>query len=70
MYGQSVPTHLPYLAGDSKVEAVDKTLQARETAIKMLKFYLQRAQNRMKQQVDRKRSNRKFIVGDLVYMKL
>ena len=52
------PNHLPYLAGDSKVEAVDSTLQAREAAMKMLKFYLQRAQNRMKQQADRKRSDK------------
>ena len=43
VYGQPVPTHLPYLAGQSKVEAVDKTLQAREAVVKMLKFYLQRA---------------------------
>ena len=44
VYGQAAPTHLPYLAG----------LQAREAAIKMLKFYLQRAQNHMKQYADKK----------------
>ena len=43
VYGQAAPTHLPYLAGDSKVEVVDRSLQTREVAIKMLKFYLQRA---------------------------
>ena len=59
-----------YLAGDSKVEAVDRTLQAREAVIKMLKFYLQRAQNRMKKQADKKRSDRHFQLGDLVYVKL
>ena len=48
VYGQPAPTHLPYLAGASKVEVVDRTLQAREAAFKMLKFYLQRAQTRMK----------------------
>ena len=70
VYGQPAPTHLPYLAGDSKVEAVDRSLQAREAAVKMLKFYLQRAQNRMKQQADKKRSDRHFQPGDLVYVKL
>ena len=35
VYGQSAPTHLLYLAGHSKVEAVDRTLQAREAAVKM-----------------------------------
>ena len=43
VYGQPAPTHLPYLAGDSRVEAVDRTLQTRKAAIKMLKFYLQKA---------------------------
>ena len=70
VYGQSAPTHLPYLAGDSKVEAVDRTLQAREAAIRMLKFYLQRAQNRMKQQANKHRTDRQFQVGELVYVKL
>ena len=70
VYGQAAPTHLPYLAGDSKVEVVDRSLQTREAAIKMLKFYLQRAQNRMKQYADKKRSDRQFAVGDMVYVKL
>ena len=70
VYGQAPPHHLPYLAGDSKVEAVDRTLQTREAAIKMLKFYLHRAQNRMKQQADKKRSDRQFVVGDFIYLKL
>ena len=70
VYGQPAPNHLPYLAGQSNVEAVDRSLQAREAAVKMLKFYLQRAQNRMKQQADKHRSDRQFSVGDLVYVKL
>ena len=70
VYGQPAPTHLPYLAGTSKVEAVDRTLQAREAAVKMLKFYLQWAQNRIKQQADKKHTDRQFNVGDLVYVKL
>ena len=70
VYGQPAPHHFPYLVGDSRVEAVDRTLQGRETAIKLLKFYLQRAQNRMKQQADKKRSDRQFLVGDFVYLKL
>ena len=40
MYGQAPPFHLPYLLGDSKVEAVDKSLQAREATINLLKFHL------------------------------
>ena len=36
----------------------------------MLKFYLLRAQNRMKQQADKGRFDRQFDVGDWVYVKL
>ena len=70
VYGQPPPIHLSYLAGDSKVEAVDRSLQVREAAIKMVKFYLNRAQNRMKQQADKRRSDRSFECGDFVYVKL
>ena len=70
VYGQPPPHHLPYLAGESKVVAVDKSMQAREAALKMVKFYLVRAQNRMKQQADRGRSDRQFAPGELVYVKL
>ena len=52
------------------VGVVDRSLSAREAAIKLLKFYLQRAINTMKQQADKKRTDRNFIVGDLAYVKL
>ncbi|GJS00904.1 putative mitochondrial protein [Tanacetum coccineum] len=40
VYGQAPPIHVPYLGGLSKVDAVDKTLLAREEAIQLLKFHL------------------------------
>lgn len=70
LYGQEPPTHLPYLAGASQVTAVDRTLQHREAMRKVLQFHLKRAQERMKQLTDRRRSDRNFEVGDLVYLKL
>ena len=70
VYGQPAPIHLPYLLGESKVGVVDKSLKAKEAAIKLLKFYLQRAINRMKQYADKRRTNRNFEVNDLVYVKL
>ena len=36
VYGQPPPLHLPYLAGESQVGAVDRSLQARKAGIKML----------------------------------
>ena len=70
VYGQPAPVHMPYLPGDSKVASVDRSLQTREAAIKLLKFSLERASHRMKQHADRKRSDRQFSVGDMVYLKL
>jgi len=48
VYGQPPSLHIPYVAGDSKVEAVDRSLKAREECIEMLKYHLHRAQQRMK----------------------
>nr|GEW20866.1 Ty3/gypsy retrotransposon protein [Tanacetum cinerariifolium] len=35
VYGQPPPVHVPYVGGDSKVDAVDRTLTAREAAIEL-----------------------------------
>ena len=64
MFGQPPQFHLPYFPSDSKIEAVDKSLQAQEATINLLKFHLQRAQHRMKQQADRGRLDRQLEVGD------
>ncbi|CAM8999660.1 unnamed protein product [Rhodiola kirilowii] len=70
IYGQPPPMHLPYLPGESSCAAVDQSLRKREEMIALLKFHLQRAQNRMKQYADRHRSSREFNIGDYVYLKL
>ncbi|GJR28688.1 ty3-gypsy retrotransposon protein [Tanacetum coccineum] len=44
--------------------------EAREQVISMLKFHLKVAQDRMKVYVDKKISDREFVVGDLVYLNL
>ncbi|GJU65015.1 transposon ty3-G gag-pol polyprotein [Tanacetum coccineum] len=66
VYGQAPPIHVPYLGGLSKVDAVDRTLLARDEAIQVHKFHLQRLQNRMKQQADKSRFEREYVVGDMV----
>ncbi|GKE22302.1 retrotransposon-related protein [Tanacetum coccineum] len=70
VYGQPPPLYIPYMSKDSRVDLVDKTLVAKEKAINMLKFNLDKAQNRMKVQADKHRSEREFLVGDWVYLKL
>jgi len=70
VYRQAPPTYLPYLLRESKVELVDKSLQKREEMLKLAKFHMKRAQERMKQLADKHRSEREFQVGDLVFVKL
>ncbi|GKC96593.1 retrotransposable element Tf2 [Tanacetum coccineum] len=70
VYCQTLPIHVPYIPGDSRVEEVDRTLQVREGAIKMLKFHLKRSQDRMRSQANKHRTNRQLEVNDWVYLKL
>lgn len=49
---------------------MDRSLAAREEAIRLLKFHLNRAQHRMTQHANNKCSDRQFAVGDYVYLKL
>lgn len=52
------------------MESVDRTLRAREQAIQLLKFHLQRAQDMMVHFANRHRTDRQFDVGNWVYLKL
>lgn len=64
IYSQPPPVHLPYLPGESTSFTVERTLQRREELIDMMKFHLLRAQNRMKQYADSRRSDHEFKIGD------
>nr|GEW62401.1 hypothetical protein [Tanacetum cinerariifolium] len=70
VYGQPPPTHISYNKGESVVEAVDRSLLAREAAIQLLKFHMKRAQDKMKNLADKDRSEREFNVDTWVYLKL
>ncbi|GKC26258.1 retrotransposon-related protein [Tanacetum coccineum] len=70
LYGQAPPAHVTYTARDSANDSVDMSLVARETAIQLLKFHLQRAHDRMKTIADKKRTERVFGITDLVLLKL
>lgn len=70
LYGQKPPLHLPYIPHSSMVNQVDRSLQARETTIRLLKHHLLLAQSRMKAQADKHRTLRSFNVGDMVFVKL
>lgn len=70
LYNHGPPFHLPYLLGESHNEALDGTLQRKEEIITMLKYNLENAQHRMKQQADLHRSDKIFRVGDLIWLKV
>ncbi|WVZ10094.1 hypothetical protein V8G54_014624 [Vigna mungo] len=70
VYGQTPPNHLPYLPGESRVELFNRSLQKWEEILKLAKFHMKRAQERMKQLADKHISEREFQIGDLVYVKL
>ena len=70
LYGQKLPIHSPYLPHNSVLEAVDRSFQAREYMMGVLKHHLHRAANLMKQRADLHRTDREFQVGQWVFLKL
>ena len=70
LYGIPPPKLLDYIPGTTKVEAVDRQLHSRQELIAVLRHNLVQAQNAMKLQADKHRSNRVFEVGDWVYLRL
>lgn len=67
-YEPQLGTMLPVPDGDQSQAA--KLLQNRATHLNLLKHHLSNAQNRMKIQADRQRTDRQFQVGELVLLKL
>ena len=55
---------------DCKVDDLKLWLSERHEMIALVKMHLQRAQQQMKPQDDKKRSPRSFSIGDMVFLKL
>ncbi|XP_074325336.1 uncharacterized protein LOC141662583 [Apium graveolens] len=70
VYGQPPPLHLPYLPGEVLNDEVYRSLQRREQVLVDLKGHLIKAQQMMKSQADKHRSNMNFSVHDWVWLKL
>ena len=70
VYGQPPPMVTPYEPSTTRFANVDRSLAARDRMLTMLKSNLLMAQNRMKTQADKHRSEREFQVGDMVYLRL
>ncbi|XP_016452908.2 uncharacterized protein LOC107777411 [Nicotiana tabacum] len=52
------------------MEEVDRSLLTREFKLQLLKYHLQRAQQRMTDQANKHRSNKQYQQGDWVYVKV
>ncbi|MCH79682.1 transposon Tf2-1 polyprotein, partial [Trifolium medium] len=70
VYGRAPPVITRWIQGETRVEAVQRELQDRDEAIRQLRQQLLRAQDRMKQQADKRRCERSFEVGEWVFVKL
>lgn len=70
VYGRDPPRLLNYIAGNSKVEAVDQALVDRTEFLKEARNRLLEAQNRMKTVYDNHHRLLEFQVGDWVWLKL
>lgn len=64
VYGYEPPQLTFELVAQSKVDFVDQWLKERQIMTKVLQESLRKAQNRMKQQVDKHRTDREILVGD------
>nr|GEY42794.1 reverse transcriptase [Tanacetum cinerariifolium] len=70
VYGKPPPSPIAYVQSQNHVDNVDRSPSARETMVQLLKFHLQRAQQKMKVQADKRRTDRVFKEGQWVYLKL
>lgn len=70
VYGRQPPTLLHYTEGETRVEAVARELKDRDEALRQLKYNLKLAQDQMKAQADKRRTDVQFKVGDWVFLHL
>ena len=70
LYGYKPINNNPLMAGDTTIEAVDYTIRTREEIATILHKNLKKAQGRMQLYANKNRTNKEFVVGDWVYLKL
>ena len=70
LYGFDPNLGLAVSTSETAPTEVSKVVETREAHLQLLKQRLEQAQNRMKMQADRNRTDREFSVGDQVLLKL
>ena len=67
-FGYHPPSIKSYLRENSKIQAVEHHIEHQQQVLQLLKDNLTLAQNRMKQQEDQHCNERRFDVGDWVFL--
>ena len=70
LYGHEPLSFIDTVLGDSHAPRAKDWLQEGQDILRSLKENLQQAQNQQKMYADRRRIERSFEVGDLVYLRL
>ncbi|GAU25040.1 hypothetical protein TSUD_155140 [Trifolium subterraneum] len=70
VYGRLPPQLTRWVQGETRVASVQKELVDRDEALRQLKSQLLKAQDRMKNQTDKRRVDRSFMCGECVFVKL
>ena len=70
LYGYHPPSIMCPLKVSVEVQAMADHIEHQQVVLQLLKEKLTIAQNRMKQQVDQHHSEKKFEVGDWVFLRL
>ncbi|KAI5408098.1 hypothetical protein KIW84_054076 [Lathyrus oleraceus] len=70
VYGRLPPRLTRWVQGETRVASVQHDLMDRDEALKQLKIQLVKAQERMKSQADKKRSDISFMCVEWVFVKL
>lgn len=70
LYGRDPPTWVKFENGSTTNAELESQLRDRDAALQMLREHLHRAQQLMKEKVDRSRRKIELEVGDWVYVKL
>nr|GEW22164.1 serine--tRNA ligase-like [Tanacetum cinerariifolium] len=70
MYGREATTIHDYTPGSNPTASIDASLAEHQRIINVLKISLDKTRKRMTKQANKKRMEKQFQVGDLVYLRL
>nr|GEZ98557.1 peroxidase 64 [Tanacetum cinerariifolium] len=68
VYGREPPSLLPYVMGETKNAKLEQQLVDCDDMLKLIRHYLHKVQDRMRQQANCKRRDISFEVGDYVFL--